>query len=134
MRQAKLGGPGGTEARALASGDGWAVQDVVCTCGPRDRPYEEQHAEFVIAIVTAGTFQYRASGSRTGREMMTPGSLLLGQPSQQFECGHEHGAGDRCLSFRYTPEYFEQLTNRGAGAKAAFQSLRLPPLRALSPV
>jgi hypothetical protein len=66
--------------------------------------------------------------------MMTPGSLLLGQPAQRFEYGHEHGAGDRCLSFTYRPDYFEQLTNRGVAAKAAFQSLRLPPLRALSPV
>ena len=79
-----------------------------------------------IAVVAAGTFQYR---SKTGRELMTPGSLMLGSPGQSFECGHEHGAGDRCLSFGFTPEYWETLA---AGKK--FTALRLPPLRALSGV
>jgi len=65
---------------------------------------------------------------------MTPGSLLLGNAGQCFECGHEHGAGDRCLSFRYVPNHFESLVaDAGArGAKPEFRTLRLPPLRALS--
>lgn len=134
-RRAELGAPGRPQARTLARGDGWVVEDVVCTSGPDDRPFDERHSEFSIAIVTAGSFQYRASGSRTGRELMTPGSLLLGHPGQHFECGHEHGAGDRCLSFRYAPEHFERLAAEGAGrARLPFQSLRLPPLPALSPV
>jgi AraC family transcriptional regulator len=97
------GEPGRIETRLLAIGDGWTVKDVVCSCGPGDLPYDEQHDEVAIAVVTSGTFQYRGSGSN-GREMMTPGSLLLGSPGQCFECGHEHGVGDRCLSFRFTPE------------------------------
>ena len=134
-RRRTRGGPGRVDARLLAKGDGWTVEDVVCSCGPRDRPYDEQHDHVAIAIVTSGTFQYRGSGSN-GREMMTPGSLLLGSPGQCFECGHEHGTGDRCLSFRFTPEYFEAIT-AGSGARAAgcaFRSLRLPPVRTLSPV
>lgn len=39
--------------------------------------------------------------------------------------------GDRCISFGYTPEYFESLT-AGAGIKWSFSTPRLPPLRALS--
>lgn len=127
--------PGRTEARQLARGRGWVVEDVVCTCGPGDRPYDEQHDHVAIAIVTHGTFQYRASGWN-GRELMTPGSLLLGSPGQCYECGHEHGLGDRCLSFRFTPEYFESVA-AGAGLRGTtrrFRSLRLPPLRTLSPV
>ena len=34
---------------------------------------------------------------------MTPGSLLLGNPGQSFECLHAHGAGDRCIAFRFSP-------------------------------
>jgi AraC-like DNA-binding protein len=116
-------------------GDGWTVQDVVCSCGPGDRPYDEQHDDVAIAIVTSGTFQYRGSGSN-GREMMTPGSLLLGSPGQCFECGHEHGVGDRCLSFHFTHEYFDAIT-AGTGTRGTtrpFRSLRLPPVRTLSPV
>ena len=127
--------PGRLEARLVAQGDGWTVDDVVCSCGPQDRPYGEQHDDVVIAIVTSGTFQYRGSGS-AGREMMTPGSLLLGSPGQCFECGHEHGVGDRCLSFRFTPDYFDTIAEGTAvrGAARTFRSLRLPPVRTLSPV
>ena len=82
--------------RILAQGDGWSVSDVICTAGPHDRAFEEQHSRMCIAIVTAGSFQYR---SNVGCELMTPGSLLLGNAGQYFECGHEHGVGDRCLSF-----------------------------------
>jgi len=134
-RRAIQGGPGRLEGRVLARGDGWIVEDVVCSSGPRDRVYEEQHSLVSIAIVTAGSFQYRASGARSGSELMTPGSLLLGHPGQRFECGHEHGAGDRCLSFRYAPEYFETLTAAAARrARPRFRSLRLPVQRALSPI
>jgi AraC-like DNA-binding protein len=127
--------PGRIEARVLARGDGWRVEDVVCSSGPQDRPYDEQHDDVAIAIVTSGTFQYRGSGC-SGREMMTPGSLLLGSPGQCFECGHEHGVGDRCLSFRFSTEYFEAIS-AGTGTRAStrtFRSLRLPPVRTLSPV
>jgi len=124
--------------RALASGDGWSVTDTVCTSGPEDRPFEEQNANFIIAIVAAGTFQYRASCHQVsaGGELMSPGSLLLGNAGQCFECGHEHGFGDRCISFQYSPEYFDQLA-ADAGApksKRRLRVLRLPPLRALAPL
>jgi AraC family transcriptional regulator len=132
-RRAVNGTPGHITARLLAHGDGWTVEDVVCTSGPHDRPFEERHSHVAIAIVAAGSFQYRATA---GRELMTPGSLLLGNPGQYFECEHAHGAGDRCLSFRYAPEYFERLAaDAGArGGTPAFRVLRLPPWRALSPL
>src|SRR5215472_6640318 len=112
-------------SRVLGQGDEWRVADVVCTCGPQDRPFEEQHPCFTVAVVVAGTFQYRGSLNRPGiaQELMTPGSLLLGNAGQSFECGHEHGLGDRCLSFRYTPEYFETIT-AGTGVRAAGRRFR----------
>ena len=112
--------------RLLASGDGWSASEVVCTLGPGDRTFEEQHSSLSIAIVAAGTFQYR---SHAGSALMTPGSLLLGSTGQCFECGHEHGTGDRCISFSYTQEFFDRLD-----AAPSFRSLRVPPVRALSPV
>ena len=126
---------GSLELKTIAKGDGWTVEDVVCSNGPHDRPFEEQHPHVTIAIVLAGTFQYRGSHAN-GCETMTSGSLLLGNAGQCFECGHEHGVGDRCLSFRFTPEYFFAIGG-GADAWAAkqtFRSLRLPPLRRLSRV
>lgn len=131
------GSAGEASVRLLAKGDGWKVEDVVCTSGPQDRPFEEFHTGYTIAIVGAGTFQYRASlGQQRGHELLTPGSLVLGNPGQYFECGHDHGTGDRCVSFWYSPSYFERLA-ADAGAyrfTSGFPVLRLPPLRALSPL
>ena len=121
-------------ARQIAGGDGWSVADVVCSAGPADRPFEEQHDRVAIAIVLGGSFQYRGSGAG-GRELMTPGSLLLGNPGQSFECGHEHAHGDRCLAFHFSPRYFASITD-GAfrGRRERFGSLRLAPVRELSAV
>jgi AraC family transcriptional regulator len=132
-RRAESGVPGGVTGRVLAHGHGWTVQDVVCTAGPDDQPFEEQHSRVCIALVVAGSFQYR-SGSDD--ELMTPGSLLLGSAGQPFECAHEYGAGDRCLSFQYAPDYFARIAaDAGArGARLDFRRLRVPPLRAFAPV
>src|SRR5262245_262410 len=91
-------------SRLLASGPGWSASDVICTAGRHDRPYEERHASISIAAVTAGTFQYRTDG---GSAVLAPGSLLLGNAGACFECGHEHGTGDRCLAFGFTPALLE---------------------------
>jgi AraC family transcriptional regulator len=134
LTQRAVHGSGGrTTRRLLARGDGWTVEDVICTSGPADRAFEEQHSQVSIAIVAAGTFQYR---STTGRALMTPGSLLLGNAGHCFECGHEHGPGDRCIAFSYAPEYFERIAaDAGVSADAlAFRSPSLPPVRDSAPV
>jgi AraC family transcriptional regulator len=123
-------------ARVIASGECWSVEDLTCTCGRQDRPFEEEHASASVAIVLAGTFQY-CTGPRAGSgHLMTSGSLLLGNPGQSFRCSHEHAAGDRCLSFHFSPGYFEQIA-ADAGARPGeriFRIDRLPLLRELSPV
>jgi AraC family transcriptional regulator len=125
------GVPGRTAPRVLAQGEGWMVADVICTSGPQDRPYEEQHERPTIAVVLFGSFQYLSSG---GRALMTPGSLMLGSPGQCFECGHQHGEGDRCVSFWYAPDYFERLSfDAGSrGHPARFKVARVPPIRSVS--
>jgi AraC-like DNA-binding protein len=79
----------------------------------------------------SGTFEYR---SPAGGELMTPGSLLLGNAGEPFRCGHEHGTGDRCVSFSYTREFFEGLAGDGAASATRFTTPRLPPVRELSPL
>ncbi len=130
-RRAASGAPGRTAGTLVAKGDGWSAEDVMCTFGPADRPFEERHSEVSIGVVVAGSFQYR---SPLGRDLMTPGSFLLGNSGQCFECGHEHAAGDRCVAFRYTPDYFERLA-ADAGVRRgdrSFRVPRLPPVRGLS--
>jgi AraC-like DNA-binding protein len=117
----------------LATGARWSVEDVVCTCTPDDRPFEEQHAGVAIAIVVAGTFQYR---SPAGRALMTPGSLLLGNHGQCFQCSHEHAAGDRCVSFHFAADDFAALA-ADAGVRrpdVPFESPRLPLSSAVAPL
>jgi len=127
--------PGGLDARVVAKGHGWTVEDIVCSRGPHDRRFEEQHDKFVIAIVTSGTFQYHSSG-RDREEIMTPGSLLLGSPGQCFECGHEHGVGDRCLAFHFAADYFHAIAEGRDTRRVlrAFQSPKLSQVRTLSPI
>lgn len=124
--RAGSGGPGRTLERRIAGGEHWSVSDVICTSGPADRPFEEQHEGVSIAIVAAGSFQYRSS---LGRAMLTPGSLLLGNHDQCFECGHEHAAGDRCIAFRYAPDFFARVAGTDRLGAA-----RVPPLPELSRV
>jgi len=110
----------------LASGKGWSMADVVCTFGPQDRSFEEQHTTISITIVVEGSFQYR---SNFGSDVLSPGSLLLGNLGQPFECRHEHGTGDRCLAFFYSPEFFEL-----AGLAGTFPAHRIPAISDLSPL
>jgi AraC family transcriptional regulator len=132
-RRAESGAGAELVDRVMARGEGWMVRDVICTAGPGDRAFAEQHSAVYIAVVAAGTFQYR---SGPGQQLMTPGSLLLGNPGQWFECGHDHAAGDRCVSFGYTPEFFEQATaDRGLrGSGALLKALRVPAVREVAPL
>jgi AraC family transcriptional regulator len=123
---ARDGGGGGLQTRTIARGDGWSVAEVTCTLGPKDRPFEESHRTASVAIVTAGTFQYC---SRGGRELMTPGSLMLVGSEQLFECRHEHGSGDRCISFSYSPKFLDRLD-----AGPVFRGMRIPPVRSMAPL
>src|SRR5215472_14410582 len=117
--------------QTLAAGKGWCVRDVVCSAGPHDRLFEERHGAVAIAAVARGTFQYR---STQGRALLAPGAVLLGNYGYCFECGHEHGTGDRCLSFHFTPDHWETIVAGVPGARTAtFTVPRLPPLPSLIP-
>jgi AraC-like DNA-binding protein len=124
---------GTTTPRELASGPGWRVADVVCTCGPADRVVEEQHRAYAIAVVVAGTFRLR---SPAGRALMTPGSIMLGNPGECFECSHAHGAGDRCVCVWFEPAHLERCVG-GAGVRssgARFGVPAIPASRTTAPV
>jgi AraC family transcriptional regulator len=122
----------GIDSQLLASGHGWSVHDVICRAGPNDRPFEERHNSVCIAAVTQGTFQYRTIH---GTMTLAPGALLLGNEGAYFECGHAHGVGDRCISFHFAPDYFEDIIAAVPGARrAAFSVPRVPPSASLLPL
>jgi AraC family transcriptional regulator len=126
-----MGHAGAVKGRSLAKGEGWRAMDYVCTCGPRDAIFEERHVLASVSIVLSGTFVCR---SRHGESLLSPGSLFLGSPGQTYECSHGHGEGDRCLSFQFEPEAFEQLAHDAGARHAAFDRNGLPPLRAFAPL
>lgn len=117
---------------ALGSGPGWNVHDVRCTSGPGDRAFEEQHSGVCIAVVTSGTFTYRTA---QGTVVLAPVGALLGNAGHCFECGHEHGVGDRCLSFHFTPEFVESVVSDLPGVRSLdFTLPGLPPIPELIPI
>jgi len=60
---------------------------------------------------------------------------MLGNPGACFECGHEHGVGDRCLSFHFDPEFFEEIVASVPGARClSFTMPRLSPSEILLPI
>lgn len=113
------------QAKTVASGCGWRVEEMICTAGPRDRPFEERHHGVSVAAVVSGTFQYRTA---QGSAVLAPGAILLGNHGACFECGHEHGAGDRCLSVHFTPDCWEGVVSGVPGARnAVFEAPCVPP-------
>ncbi len=103
-------GPRGSTpfARRIAGGETWSVSEIVCSAGPGDRPYEERHKGFSISAVLQGCFTYR---SDCGESLLYPGALLLGADRSCFQCGHEHSAGDRCISFNVREDAFEEIVS-----------------------
>jgi len=130
-RKARTGGAGANVGTVVAAGDGWRAVDVVCTAGPADRPYEERQASASISLVLAGAFVYR---SARGASFLSPGALLLGGAGDVFECSHDHGEGDRCLSFQFDAPLFERLAHDAGASRPAFAADRLPPVRDLAAV
>lgn len=115
----------GIAARALGAGEGWSANEYTCSFGPDDRPFEERHEGAAVVVVLEGVFQYRGA---TGRALLHPGALMLGNPGTCYECGHEHGVGDRCLAFQFAPAYFDEVAR---GRRFAFPML--PALPGLGP-
>jgi len=130
-RKARNGEPGTNTGTVIATGVGWQVVDLVCTSGPRDPSFVERQTSVSISLVLSGTFVYR---TERGSALMSAGALILGNAEQVFECSHEHGEGDRCLSFQFDPEVFARLAHEAGAPRFRFARDRLPPLRPLAPL
>jgi len=103
---------------------------MVCSSGPGDRPFEERHDWVSVAVVLCGTFTY---ANEFGRGLLSPGGLLLGDAGGCFTCAHEHGEGDRCLSFHFEPAFFEEIASACGARTMRFARNNLPALRKLAP-
>ena len=99
-----------------------------CRAGPSDRPFEERHDGFSVSAVLDGTFTYR---SGAGHGLLYPGSLLLGNHGQCFECGHAHGLGDRCVSLNVREDLFGEIAAAAGSSRFRFAAPSLPTPEAL---
>ncbi|QUD87286.1 AraC family transcriptional regulator [Phenylobacterium montanum] len=119
-------------SRLLAEGAGWRAEEVICRCGPDDPGFEEAHDWTAVAAVMSGVFTYR---TWQGRAVLARGALMLGEAGKCFECGHEHGMGDRCVSFHFSPAFAEDVAGGLAGVRrAGFARPSLAPVDSLAPL
>jgi AraC-like DNA-binding protein len=116
---------GSASIATIFQGEGWRLADILCSADASDAAFEEQHDYVSIAFVMAGAFSYRSSA---GCGDLCSGSVLLGSPRTRFSCTHEHGAGDRCIAFQFSPECYDELLSSFGAAKAdaLFPRVALP--------
>jgi hypothetical protein len=118
--------------RPIAGGETWSVTEIICNAGPGDRAYEERHQGFSISAVLQGCFTYR---SDRGESLLYPGALLLGANRSCYECGHEHSAGDRCISFNVREDAFEDIASIASSRRNnPLSRLMLPASNRLAPL
>jgi AraC family transcriptional regulator len=101
-----------------------AVSDYRCSAGPGDTPFVEQHAGYSLSYVRRGSFGYRVRGRAFE---LVAGSIVVGQPGDEYVCTHEHVQGDECLSFHFAPALVETMSDRSA----VWSGGSVPPLPAL---
>ena len=122
---------GAPTRRAVADRAEWSLGEYLCRAGAHDEPFEEQHERVAVALVVSGTFRYRTD---TGEALLYPGAFLLGNSGACFECGHEHGVGDRCVALHVHRDLFAEVAFSAAGSsRFRFRSAMLPALSALAP-
>jgi AraC-like DNA-binding protein len=98
------------------------VVDYRCTAGPAEKPFTELHQGYSVSYVRKGSFGYRTRGQSYE---LVAGSVLVGQPGEEFVCTHHHHiCGDECLAFHVSPRFVELVGGDGGRWRAG----GLPPL------
>ena len=97
----------------------------ICSAGPAERPFAEQHAAWSVSYVQSGSFGCTCRGRQF--ELM-PGSVLLGRPGDEYICTHDHHrGGDQCLAFFID----ESVADEIGGGNRPWETGALPPLAEL---
>src|SRR6266404_3402069 len=98
-----------------------SVSDFRCNSGPGDKPFVEQYGCHSISYVRKGSFGCHSRGRFFE---LVAGSILVGHPSDEYVCTHDHVCGDECLSFFLAPELVDAIGDRAE----AWQIGSAPPL------
>ena len=111
-------------ASLLLQGGSISVFDYRCNAGPADKPFAELHDRFTVSYVRKGSFGYHARGQSFE---LVAGSILVGNPGDEYMCTHEYCCGDECLSFDLSPSLVDAL----GIAKEFWLTGGIPPLAEL---
>lgn len=98
--------------------------DYRCRATLGEKPFVERHVNHTVAYVRKGSFGYRARGKSYE---LVPGSILVGNPGDEYVCTHDHAAGDECLSFILPRELVAEMGE----ARNIWEVGALPPLAEL---
>jgi len=102
-----------------------SVLDFRCDATPATPTFVEVHRAHSVSFVRRGSFGCRTRGKS---HELVAGSVLVGQPGDEFLCTHDHHhGGDECLSFQLSAELVDSL----GGGPAVWQIGALPPLQEL---
>jgi AraC family transcriptional regulator len=104
-----------------------SVLRYLCTAGPGERPFIEQHEAWSVAYVLRGSFGCRCAGCTYE---LVPGSVLAGRAGDEYLCTHDHhGGGDECLAFFMAPALVDEIDRR-----RVWQSRGVPPVATLTAI
>ena len=87
-----------------------------------------------LPFAETGVPERRQGGlTSAGKALLYPGAFLLGNSGTCFECGHDHGVGDRCIAFHFDDAFFEEIASATAGtSRFRFAAAMLPASRTLA--
>jgi AraC-like DNA-binding protein len=107
------------------------LSNVTCTLGRADKPYLETHERgaWTVALVRRGSFRYRAARTNDTHALRA-GWLLFGRPDSEYQCFHDHDAGDECASLSIPEELLWDVARVASTPEKAILSTpaALPPL------
>jgi len=98
-----------------------SATDYRCDGGASDEPFVEVHGGYTVSYVREGSFTYRLRGDAFE---LVAGSVLVGQPGDEYVCTHEHAGGDECLSFELAPALVDAI----GAPPAIWRAGGVPPL------
>ena len=100
----------------------YTVREEACLPRPGRRPPEKLYSEPALGVVLSGSFDYRA---QNGEAIAVPGTVLLGNRAEHFECHPHNCVGNRRLAVYFQSDFLAEVAD-SYGLVARFQVAAIP--------